>query len=736
MDIRTCDSEPIHVPGSIQPHGLLLAVRAPDYRIVHAAGRIEALVGYAGNPVGYTLDAVLGTTTISLLGSADLKGAREPIYVGSYQASPDALRLDILVHERDGLQIVELEPALADRPTASRLFALMRAAANHIRAADTLEAAAAEAAAEVRAVTGFDRVMIYQFLADGSGRVIGEARHQDAGSFFNHRFPAGDIPRQARELYRRNIIRVIPDATYQPLPLTSNEATTLDMSDCSLRSVSPIHLQYLANMGVTGSMSVTLLHDGELWGLIACHHRSPLLVPYETREACKHVATEFERQIDTRRQREDLKRQIDMTLELERLGVDLSAEGDLAASLEARLETLRRLLKADFLAFRHQDRVTTAGQDPLGVPPSFLFEALAVQARGDFLAIDDLVLIDPDNQWRSDREGALLFVPIEDLDHASLIWLRHPFDEVVEWAGNPDKPMEIDVARQQLTPRKSFEIWRETKRSLPLPWSPPDRDAARRLSAVLDRISRQQRVALLQAELIHVSRLSAMGAMASALAHELNQPLTAIVNYSSGVRRLLSSCREGAQNDALEYLDELGSTALHAGEIVKRLRSMVAKTVSARRTADLNKLVRDAIAIALPDAALRRIEVRVKIPENARYVSVDDVQIEQVLTNLARNAADAMEILRDCRLTISAEPTCGGLVEVSVADTGAGVPPAVRNKLFVPFNTTKADGMGLGLSICRTIIENHGGRIWADCPAGGGTVFRFTLPAPRQGSLI
>jgi two-component system sensor kinase FixL len=241
-----------------------------------------------------------------------------------------------------------------------------------------------------------------------------------------------------------------------------------------------------------------------------------------------------------------------------------------------------------------------------------------------------------------------------------------------------------------------------------------------------ERQETESRLQELQSELVHVSRLTALGEMASALAHELNQPLSAISNYVTGSRAMLS--REGADvakvADALERASE---QALRAGQIIRRLRDFVARGETERRIENLPRLLQDASALALVGAREHGIDIRFAIDPGAGLVLADKVQVQQVVLNLIRNAMDAMEESPRRELRIEARAGHDGMARVSVVDTGPGISEEIAGQLFQPFVTTKANGMGIGLSISRTIIESHGGRLWAEPGPGGGTAFHFTL---------
>jgi two-component system, LuxR family, sensor kinase FixL len=245
----------------------------------------------------------------------------------------------------------------------------------------------------------------------------------------------------------------------------------------------------------------------------------------------------------------------------------------------------------------------------------------------------------------------------------------------------------------------------------------------------------QARLQELQSELVHVSRLSAMGEMASALAHELNQPLAAISNYMKGSRRLLAASSDPNAAKIENALDRAAEQAIRAGQIIRRLRDFVSRGESEKRVESFSKLIEEAGALGLSGAREQGVQLRFNLDPRHDLVLVDRVQIQQVLVNLFRNALDAMAQSLRRELIASNTPVAEDMIEVAVADTGSGFQDDVKQNLFQTFFTTKETGMGVGLSISRSIIEAHGGRMWAEVNPSGGATFRFTLPAAPNESL-
>lgn len=639
-DDEACDREPIHIPGAIQPHGAMLVVEGDT--VVAAAGSLSLMLTAGRDPVGLSLASVFGRGKAMLIAGAEIADAAAPSHVATIPARDRNLLLDVLAHRVDRYLIVEIEPALAERPSAARLFGRIQDAVTRFRAAATPDAAFATAAEEIRAATGFDRVLVYRLEPDGCGEVVGEAKVEDMNSFLGHHFPAGDIPRQARQLYLSNPIRVIPDVDYVPAPLPGR-LQRLDMSHCSLRSVSPCHIQYLKNMGVGASMSVSLVRDGQLWGLIACHDRGPRLVPFETRETCKHVGAELMRQLRTLEAAAEAEAQRRLTGDVDRVSASIGSRPDVVAGLTQSLEPIAASFSADAVVVRAPDICLATGALPAEFDRQKLMSGLGATFGAGVHDVGDVAAVEASYHWRQGLQGGLLFASTGSPDGVAIALIRHRKTTMIGWAGEPRKPREIDPTTLLPSPRRSFAVWRETGALAPLPWTAPELDAIDRLARQIERLFRQHRIAMLQAELIHVSRVSAMGALASMLAHELNQPLTAIANYTQAVRTLLrSNDGQAAVGDALTHLDQMNNAAVRAGKMVRSLRATVSNLPVQRTNVRLDQVAANAIWLALPNAHARRIKVDVDIPPAARHVLGDPVQIEQVLTNLIRNGAEAM----------------------------------------------------------------------------------------------
>ncbi|GGD33373.1 histidine kinase dimerization/phosphoacceptor domain -containing protein [Aureimonas glaciei] len=492
-DLAICDREPIYVPGSIQPHGLLLVVDRQTRRIVAGAGDIEARL--AADWLGADLSALIGEVA-----PEDAVGGQHGPAVIEVAGRHE--RFDAVIHEAEGALLVEFEPVSTVPRSASGILSYLDHASAVFGRASDLQGLCDQAATVFRDLTGFDRVMIYRFLDDEAGAVIAESRDPALGSFLNHHFPASDIPKQARALYVRHHVRVIPDVDYVPAPLRPARAglTGLDMSDLALRSVSPIHVRYLQNMGVGASASISIVKDGLLWGLVACHHRTPRQLSFDTRAACRVLAGGLARQIRAREEAELYRERLRLRAAEDAIAARLAREGMDSELFRASLPDMRKMLDADGFALVQGHQVQSAGGCP---PPEAVLDLAAwLQGRSgpDPVATERLSgLYAPAAAFRETASG-LLSVTLSSQEPIVFLWFRAEQVEVIEWAGNPHKAVVLTKG-DTLSPRASFDAWSETVRGEARPWTLGEVEAAGRLRDAVVKERQNRRLQALNAEL-------------------------------------------------------------------------------------------------------------------------------------------------------------------------------------------------------------------------------------------
>lgn len=669
LDLANCDREPIHIPGSIQPHGVLLVADARYFKICQVAGDT---VGFLGRSVADCLDRtiadILGSQSDHVIraftGTTSTRN-----YLGAIQAR-NGRALDLVAHRQGGILILELEPVPPARRAAADTLAAIEEAAHAFENAPTLHDLCDRAAREMRRLTGFDRVMIYRFREDGVGWVFAEDRASGLSPFLNHHYPASDIPRQARALYLRNVIRVIPDVHYTPAPLLPPVLETtgekLDMSDCVLRSVSPIHVQYLKNMGVAASMSVSLVREGELWGLIACHHRTSKPMPFEIRSICRVLAGILSQQIVAKEQAELYEERVRLREAEDELLRILARAGSVDTELAKHRGDLLRAIPADGVAFCHGRAVAMAGRCPMESQIRALVDWLHAHAGADPYATDTLSRRDAAAGAYTATASGLLSIFLSRREPCAILWFRAEEVEVVKWGGNPHKPVEPGSDLGTLNPRRSFELWEETVRGRARAWSRAETEAAGRLRNALQDLRRRQKLRELNTQLR--STLADKESLLTQKDFLLREVDHRVQNSLQIVSSLLSlQMRATADLNAREQLDAARRRLLAVALVHRRLyRSDQLRTIALDRY--LRELRDDFVQSIGPEwnELIRVHAPPVSIPTD-RVVSLALV-ISELVTNAVKYAYGG----NAGPIDVTVEEEGPRSVRIIVADHGSG----------------------------------------------------------------
>jgi light-regulated signal transduction histidine kinase (bacteriophytochrome) len=484
-DLTNCDREPIHIPGSIQPHGAMLVYDAESMMVTHASSNAAAILGAAPDMiVGHPLEGIVGLKPAHSVRNAAAKSvgpAAPGLLFGLKVDGADQL-FDLAAHTYQGRTYLEFE-ASSDTADSYGPLELTRALTRRLADEKSVPNLAKAAARMVALMLGYDRVMVYQLLHNGAGKVIAEQKRADLHSFLGQHFPPSDIPVQARELYKRNWIRMISDVRYTPQPimpaLKSGEAP-FDMSYAQLRSVSPVHCEYLQNMGVGASMSISILVEGELWGLIACHHYSPKSVPLPQRVGAELFGQVFSLQVETLERRERFEVASQARQRLDRIVAELSPEEELYQSLAPRISDIKQLLPCDGAAVWIQGAWIKTGF----VPPEQMVKPLVGflngAASGELWHTNQIQkflpeaepLVAPPSEEKAEMPAGVLAVPISHKPRDYLFFFRSEESRFVDWGGEPVKT--VGPLGDRLTPRKSFDLWREEVRGQSTPWTDGD----------------------------------------------------------------------------------------------------------------------------------------------------------------------------------------------------------------------------------------------------------------------
>ncbi|THV15454.1 HWE histidine kinase domain-containing protein [Rhizobium rhizophilum] len=495
VDLTNCDREPIHIPGSIQPHGCLLSCDPAITTVRRYSANAAEMLGVPERLEGLSIADLFGADV-----THDIRNA--------IAAAPDASRpaviahlplangqhFDVAVHRQIQGAILEFEPSLR----RTQPLQLAREMIGRVKDINDIDLLISSSAKLVRAVLGYDRVMIYRFEEDGSGKVASEAKRHDLESFLGQYFPASDIPRQARILYMQNPIRVISDARglrVDLLPATEEQAAPLDLSFAHLRSVSPIHCEYLRNMGVAASMSISVIVNDKLWGLIACHHYAPKTLTMSERIAAEMFGEFFSLHLLALKQKRKLDIANEARRSLDRFLQAASHHTDLDEILTTALPEFQSLFACDGVGMWMNGRWTAIGATPPRGSEVDLARFIGEVANGRIWSTNTLSEdYPPASDYFEDVSG-IMAVPLSQIPRDYLFFFRKERLQTLNWAGNPEKTYETGPLGDRLTPRKSFAIWKETVQRQATPWRDSDFEIAEAIrSAIVEIVLRHNEV--------------------------------------------------------------------------------------------------------------------------------------------------------------------------------------------------------------------------------------------------
>jgi chemotaxis family two-component system sensor kinase Cph1 len=715
VDLLTCADEPIHVPGSIQPHGALV--------FFNASGELEGWSANAGAILGLTLELgqPFGALGLPQAVAELLDECADSMIDGEAAPMVTAIAIqgadyDCVAHAHRGRIVAEFEARDVTTDTVAQFAIKAHSSIDRLRRQKTIDALLETAVRQVREFTGFDRVMAYRFRSDDSGDVVAEARRDDLTPFLGQRYPAGDIPPQARRLYVLNTLRMIADVTYHAVPLLGAEGDApLDMSFGVLRSVSPIHIEYLQNMGVGASMSVSIVVNGRLWGLLACHHMAPKRVPYSIRMAADVLAQVIASTVQS--------------LEIR----DESGLVERAAKVRTSLvESL--LLEEDPLEalIEHADGMMAAARAQAMIATQF---GRVVCSGIDQACAENIVATLPEDghnllaracldDWpEAARAGlgkwvGMLAMPFDPPSKGWCLLLRPEQVEQVAWGGQPDKSGHTGPMGDRLTPRGSFDAWIETVRGSAHEWEDGVLTHARMTLGELARVSNARRA---QLESTRAQLLAMLG-------HDLRDPLHSI-NMAGMVLEKTDAGNKG------------GTLGRRIQSSSNRMQRMIGQVLDMSRIdrgmglglglepIDLGLLVEDLVEEAR--LAYPAIVYDLQIGTRAQ-VAADQGRLGQVLSNLLSNARHHGEPNQPILVRLDAD---GGRAVVAIANAGAPIAPELEATLFNPFkrsainNPRNRTGMGLGLYIAQQIVREHQGEIaYRYSREDGRVVFAVSLP--------
>lgn len=736
-NLTNCDTEPIHIPGKIQGHGFLVAVNK-DHMVTFCSENISDYLFLTAadllNQPLRLLETYLETDNAEgflsqLIALGTVNRTFESFNPYALEIKGHAVNLIISISGDQYL--LEFEPEYSD--LKSDLQRIIGHTLSEILAVPDLSTLLQKAAVQIKKVIGYDRVMIYKFHADGHGEVVAEEKQEHLDSLLGLHYPASDIPKQARELYKLNHIRLISDVETKPSAIatfTDPETAPLDLTHSVLRAVSPIHIQYLKNMGVASSFSISLIHQEELWGLVACHNYTPRFINYRERESAKLIGQVLSSALSFRQQEEDLLKSNRLKEAVVNLGKELIRNENIEKTLFDGAVTLLDTVEATGVALYYDNKWLIKGITPDEKSLTEIILWLGEHMEFNVYESSQLSIEYPAALRYTDSASGILACRLSRELKEYIIWFRPEVINTINWAGNPEKGMDYDAnGILHISPRKSFEIWSQTVRFTAVPWAAEDIQSALLVrEEVAFAISRKATEIRILNEKLQVA-YDDLNAFSYTISHDLKNPLTSIKSFG----QLLA--RNASLDDKARHMVGriLFSTEKMQAMIEEVLRySQVGQNRTFPTVVNMEKLLDDIKQELLIASKHENLDINITSPLE---VYGDHTMVMQVFSNLIGNAVKYSGQTIASVVSVNCKDT-GDSIQYSVSDNGIGIKAADREKIFELFTRSaeagEYEGSGVGLSIVKKIMEKHNGKVWVESTHEAGSTFYVSFNKPLK----
>lgn len=766
VTLDNCHEEPIHIPGSVQPHGYLLVVDPATMTLSCISENVAELIGIAlPECLGKSLGDVIDEAYFSILAQywdSDKLQLFNPASMVVKTRAGSSQKMSAIATFNGSALLIALEPdtKVSDNAYES-VLKMLKNSVQSLMGVHKLDLIYQTVVEEVKRFSGFDRVMLYQFDHEYNGEVIAEAKEPHLNAFLKQHFPESDIPRQARELYIKNPIRLLCDVDATVSRLYPDKPH-VDLSYCSLRSVSPIHIQYLRNMGVKASMSISIIINGKLWGLIACHHYSANFVPFEIREIAQYISVMLSQLISVRIQEEETQQNARQLVVLGQISAAIAAQQDYQSAIQDKSQQLLSLVNASGVAWCFDGVLNRAGDapEPTAIEAIQQWAALQLNNQEEVYYTHQIGIDNPQFAELADIASGVMMVSLSADNSLFIMWFRAQIIQTKNWGGKPEKVIEFtDDGSHRLMPRSSFELWKQNVYKKSSPWLPAQQEGALKLrsmiqskiiiesekvlrmntmleelvsqrTAELHQEIRQRKIAeqqLIEALDTAESSNRELERFAFIASHDLQEPLRKIQTFGDRIQRSGDAFSEKNQS----YLKRMRASA-------ERMQTLIKNTLSFSRISNDTMIFRQinansALQTVLEDLSLLIAEKNAQVNvEDIGVIFADKGQIMRVFQNLLQNSLKFVASERQPVIEISVTERSDSQLTLAFKDNGIGFDNQYATRIFNLFERlhgkSEYEGTGMGLAICRKIVEKHNGSMWAEGKENAGSAFYLQLP--------
>jgi chemotaxis family two-component system sensor kinase Cph1 len=731
VDLTNCDIEPIHIPGQVQSHGFLIAI--DDSGIIqfyshNIAAFIPEISGdLLGKQLAYIeslLNPVYQQGFISqLIASGKSRKGFERINPVPIVIAGIAYYLIISVS--GDFFLLEFEPATSNFDIDVQ--SVMGRSISEILTYSDMQLLLDNSAIQVRQIIEFDRVMVYRFANDGHGEVVAEAKNEELPSWLGLHYPASDIPKQARELYKLSLTRLIADTESIPARISKNinNPHDLDLTYSQLRAVSPIHIQYLKNMGVASSFSISLKYKNELWGLIACHNYTPRFIDYKSREYAKLIGQILSSALEFRQNEEMMQVKDQFKINLEKILKQLLESGNIETGLTAGPITLLDIIKASGAALVHNKKIYKLGKTPNDKQLLDLMLWIPANVKDALYHTEEFSAVNNEAAaYKDSASGMLVSVLSRELGDY-LVWFRAEQIQTVNWAGNPNKPVIINTnGLLDISPRNSFEVWAETVSGVAESWDLEEIKAAIKLKEEINYgLNHKAGAARLMNERLKLA-YEELESFSYTISHDLKNPIASIKSYAQLLIRDQTILERGQQ-----MLQRIADRADQMNLMINAVLdySRIGRTAMHYRPIHAGNLIADIVKDLELVYNVQNLQITIgETPD----LKGDPIMMLQVFSNLIGNAVKYSQYADPAIVHIEGG-AIGDEVWYTITDNGLGIAKDDLPKVFELFNrmdnVKDIEGSGVGLAIVKRIVEKHDGKIRAESELGAGSVFHLTF---------
>jgi chemotaxis family two-component system sensor kinase Cph1 len=734
VDLLNCDIEPIHILGKIQSHGFLIAVNNKTLRISFISENIKT---WLPNSVQHYVDLPFELLEKEI----DLKNASNGLTIsqmitignnGKYPEINNPLQIEVklisyyLIINLSGEDtILEFEPMTSD--SQIDVQQTIGKSMSAILSGKNLDSMFQRTALEIKKIINYDRVMVYQFNEEGHGKIIAEAKTDSLDPFLGLHYPASDIPKQARELYKLNLTRIIADVnSVDSAIIGASNNPALNLTNAGLRAVSPIHIQYMRNMGVESSFSISLISGGELWGLIVCHNYSPCFINYKAREAAKLLGEILSSALEYRQGEEDSDLFLSLNKKVEGVIDGLEKEDDVQTFLNQHAPALKDITSASGVALIFDENITTYGVTPTKEQIKEISVWLQSNMAANIYHTHRFPQIfSPALQYSQVSSGLLAFMLSRDPGEF-IIWFKPEQINLISWAGNPEKQPEINAdGMMQLSPRKSFDSWTDLVKNTSEKWNRAEVTAVINLGEHTNYILKRKANEIKRLNELLKQSYDELNIFSYTITHDLRTPLSAIKSYAE----LLMINNTSLDDQAKKVLGRINACADRMALLITEILnySMLGKADVKTDEINVNQMIQTIKAEVIEGLQPENLQFEIG---DCPAITGDAALIKQVFTNLINNAVKYSANSKPAKVSISGVKKGKEIIYI-ITDNGIGIDNKYYHLVFELFkrmdNVKGFEGTGVGLAIVKRIMEKHHGKVWFESNLGLGTTFYLSF---------